>query len=33
MARDSLKIVVVGHVDHGKSTIVGRVIHATGALP
>jgi bifunctional enzyme CysN/CysC len=33
MARDSLKIVVVGHVDHGKSTIVGRIIHATGALP
>src|SRR5476649_406175 len=32
-ARNSLKIVVVGHVDHGKSTIVGRLIHATGALP
>ncbi|MDB5405525.1 MAG: adenylyl-sulfate kinase [Rhodospirillales bacterium] len=32
-SRNSLKIVVVGHVDHGKSTIVGRLIHATGALP
>ncbi|MBR9972136.1 adenylyl-sulfate kinase [Magnetospirillum sulfuroxidans] len=28
-----LKIVVVGHVDHGKSTLVGRVLHETGALP
>lgn len=28
-----LKIVVVGHVDHGKSTIVGRVIYETGSLP
>ena len=32
-ARPSLKIVVVGHVDHGKSTVVGRLIHETGALP
>lgn len=28
-----LKIVVVGHVDHGKSTLVGRILHETGALP
>ncbi len=28
-----MKIVVVGHVDHGKSTLVGRVLHETGALP
>ncbi|MDX6750706.1 adenylyl-sulfate kinase [Geminicoccaceae bacterium 1502E] len=28
-----LKIVIVGHVDHGKSTLVGRLIHETGALP
>jgi len=29
----SLKIVFVGHVDHGKSTLIGRVLEATGALP
>jgi bifunctional enzyme CysN/CysC len=28
-----LKIVVVGHVDHGKSTLVGRILDETGALP
>lgn len=28
-----LKIVIVGHVDHGKSTVVGRIFHDTGALP
>ncbi len=27
-----LKIVIVGHVDHGKSTLVGRFLHDTGAL-
>ena len=31
--RLSVKIVVVGHVDHGKSTIVGRLMHETGSLP
>ncbi len=29
----SLKIVIVGHVDHGKSTLVGRLFHDTGSLP
>jgi bifunctional enzyme CysN/CysC len=28
-----LKIVIVGHVDHGKSTLVGRLIYETGSLP
>lgn len=28
-----LKIVIVGHVDHGKSTLIGRLIHDTGNLP
>lgn len=28
-----LKIVIVGHVDHGKSTFVGRLFHDTGTLP
>lgn len=27
-----LKIVIVGHVDHGKSTLVGRLLHDCGAL-
>ena len=32
-ARAQLKIVIVGHVDHGKSTLVGRLFHDTGSLP
>ncbi|MEI7668752.1 MAG: adenylyl-sulfate kinase [Pseudomonadota bacterium] len=28
-----MKIVIVGHVDHGKSTLVGRLIHDTDSLP
>ncbi|MDL5052990.1 adenylyl-sulfate kinase [Oscillatoria laete-virens NRMC-F 0139] len=30
---DQLKIVIVGHVDHGKSTFIGRLFHDTGSLP
>ena len=28
-----LRLVVVGHVDHGKSTFVGRLLHDTDSLP
>ena len=28
-----MNIVVVGHVDHGKSTVVGRLLADTGSLP
>jgi bifunctional enzyme CysN/CysC len=28
-----LKIVIVGHVDHGKSTLIGRLFHDTDSLP
>lgn len=31
--RPTLPIVIVGDVDHGKSTIVGRLMHETGSLP
>ncbi len=31
--RDLLRIVIVGHVDHGKSTLVGRLFHDTDSLP
>lgn len=30
---DSLRIVIVGHVDHGKSTLIGRLFYDTGSLP
>jgi bifunctional enzyme CysN/CysC len=30
---EQLKIVIVGHVDHGKSTFVGRLFHDTHSLP
>ena len=31
--RPLVNIVIVGHVDHGKSTLVGRLLHETGSLP
>ena len=33
MARDRLRLVIAGHVDHGKSTFIGRLLHDTGSLP
>lgn len=32
-ARQTLRIVVVGHVDHGKSTLIGRLLYDTKSLP
>ena len=31
--KEQMNIVVVGHVDHGKSTVVGRLFADTGSLP
>jgi len=33
MTTPPLKLVVVGHVDHGKSTLIGRLLHEMEALP
>ncbi|MGH7144236.1 MAG: adenylyl-sulfate kinase [Planctomycetota bacterium] len=30
---EQMKIVIVGHVDHGKSTLIGRLFHDTDSLP
>jgi bifunctional enzyme CysN/CysC len=32
-ANESMNIVIAGHVDHGKSTIIGRLLTDTGSLP
>jgi elongation factor 1-alpha len=30
--KDHLNLIFIGHVDHGKSTSVGRILYETGAL-
>jgi len=32
-SRPLIRVVTVGHVDHGKSTLIGRLLHETGSLP
>jgi len=32
-SREQMNIVIVGHVDHGKSTVIGRLLADTGSLP
>jgi bifunctional enzyme CysN/CysC len=31
--KQQLALVIVGHVDHGKSTLIGRLVHDMGCLP
>lgn len=31
--REHMNVVIVGHVDHGKSTVIGRLLADTGSLP
>ena len=31
--KEHMKIVIVGHVDHGKSTLIGRLLYDTSSLP
>src|SRR3990172_1768523 len=33
MEDKKLKLVIVGHVDHGKSTLIGRLLYDSGSLP
>jgi len=33
MTEENLNLVMVGHVDHGKSTLIGRLFYDTGSLP
>ena len=33
LASRLMRLVIEGHVDHGKSTLVGRLLSDTGSLP
>ncbi|MDP2912983.1 MAG: GTP-binding protein, partial [Candidatus Omnitrophota bacterium] len=33
MEKGQLKFIIVGHVDHGKSTLIGRLLYDTDSLP
>lgn len=33
LSKENMNVVVVGHVDHGKSTIIGRLLAETNSLP
>lgn len=33
MDKENLKFVIVGHIDHGKSTLIGRLLYDTDSLP
>jgi len=33
MQMDALSFVIVGHIDHGKSTLIGRLLYETDSLP
>jgi sulfate adenylyltransferase large subunit len=33
MQSSTLNLIIVGHVDHGKSTLIGRLLYDTGSLP